>query len=85
MLAYIKLTGESVFVPMQGDGCSFLIRENVQEFREEKKHPMANYATAMKAFFWQYGGCFHGFMCILLLRKRVFRFQSETQWLAVEY
>ena len=83
MLAYIKLTVESVFVPMQGDGLQ--LPDKREEFRQ-KKHPMANYATAMKAFFfWQYGGCFHGFMCILLLRKRVFRFQSETQWLAVEY
>ena len=84
MLAYIKLTVESVFVPMQGDGLQLPDKRECARV-STKKHPMANYATAMKAFFWQYGGCFHGFMCILLLRKRVFRFQSETQWLAVEY
>ena len=84
MLAYIKLTVESVFVPMQGDGLQLPDKRECARV-STKKHSMANYATAMKAFFWQYGGCFHGFMCILLLRKRVFRFQSETQWLAVEY
>ena len=81
MLAYIKLTVESVFVPMQGDGLQ------LPDKREclEKKTPNGQLCNRHEGFFWQYGGCFHGFMCILLLRKRVFRFQSETQWLAVEY
>ena len=50
MLAYIKLTVESVFVPMQGDGCSFLIRENVQEFRQ-KKTPNGQLCNRHEGFF----------------------------------
>ena len=82
MLAYIKLTVESVFVPMQGDGLQ--LPDKIEEFQQ--KTPNGQLCNRHEGFFfWQYGGCFHGFMCILLLRKRVFRFQSETQWLAVEY
>ena len=50
MLAYIKLTVESVFVPMQGDGLQLPDKRECARV-STKKHPMANYATTMKAFF----------------------------------
>ena len=84
MLAYIKLTVESVFVPMQGDGLQLPDKRECARV-STKKTPNGQLCNRHEGFFLQYGGCFHGFMCILLLRKRVFRFQSETQWLAVEY